>query len=641
MHRWLLSLILFSAVLPVLAQTEEHTCKELIYHDQRFNPSKPLFKSTAGHNIDIIYDRLEFDIDPRFNEMSGVVTTYFKALGSTVSTISLDLSDTLMVNKVSTRGVDLNFSHQNNLLIITLEKPINTGQTDSVRIEYSGDPTNNIYQSYAREKSRTNDPHPIVWTISEPYGAYMWWPCKDGLTDKVDSLDMFVKIPKGNKAAGNGILVDTVSLNDSQVVYHWKHRYPIATYLVATAVTNYEEFTDVVYFKNGDTLPILNYIFPEYVPYGRNPAKETVRIMKMYDSLFGPYPFIKEKYGHAQFLRGGGMEHQTMTFMVDWNFGLVAHELAHHWFGDKVTCGSWSDLWLNEGFATYCALLSYDILLSHDDFIANNLGSRSRAFENTSLPIYVFDTLNVSRLFSSQLTYNKAAQMLHMLRWILGDDDFYSGLRAYLEDSRLAYGFARSEDLQFHLEQVSGRDLNYFFDEWLYGEAYPELTAEWQNTDGGVQVRIKQKSISPTVSFFHLPIELKVENASEIKYFRIEPQIADTTFFLPTNFVADSLFIDPNYWILTKNSVFRLDEISKGIKLIPNPATDEITVYFTNEKLKEIRVYNSVGQLISVTQVGAGSNQQTVDLNPMVPGIYMIECTGNSGRIARSEFIRQ
>ena len=195
-----------------------------------------------------------------------------------------------------------------------------------------------------------------MWSLSEPYGSRDWWPCKNGLDDKADSIDVFITNPIAYKAASNGILQsETPVSGGTKLLTHWKHRYPIATYLICFAVTNYSVFNRSVNLSTG-VLPMQTFCYPEDSTSFSNGTINTLNAMQLFDTLFYlPYPFMNEKYGHVQFGWGGGMEHQTSTFVVSIDESLCAHELAHQWFGDKITCGSWKDIWLNEGFATHLA----------------------------------------------------------------------------------------------------------------------------------------------------------------------------------------------------------------------------------------------------------------------------------------------
>jgi aminopeptidase N len=187
--------------------------------------------------------------------------------------------------------------------------------------------------------------------------------------------------------------------------------------------------------------------------------------MNLYADLFEPYPYADEKYGHAEFGWGGGMEHTTVSFMGGLGRGLIAHELGHQWFGDKVTCGSWQDVWLNEGFATYLAGMVIENLDGEADFRSWKQDQISSVtyYPDGSVYIPAQDTTSVNRIFSSRLSYNKGSMVLHMLRKKLGDAVFFQGLREYLDDPNLAYGYAKTPDLMQHLESASGEDLTEFF----------------------------------------------------------------------------------------------------------------------------------------------------------------------------------
>lgn len=595
-------------------------------------------KGGNGLNYDLTYHHLQLSIDPRKDTMSGSVHTKFRSLQNDLDEVSFDFRASMIVDSVKRGSEFLNFRRSGDVLTISLPNPIALNSADSVRIFYHGNPVNNPYNSYDREKRRPKNDHPSLWTLSQPYGAHAWWPCKESLEDKVDSVDVWITVPNGNKAASLGILTDSVRLNDSTLQFRWKHRYPVATYLIAVAVSNYSEFTDMVYWRDGDSMPVLNYVYPEYVPSGRDPARETIPMLHLFDSLFGPYPFRDEKYGHAQMLRGGGMEHQTMSFMSGLEYGLVAHELAHQWFGDMVTCASWSDLWLNEGFATYIAYLAYEFLKSPADARKELISIRNSAMSENNGSVYVADTLNVGRLFSGRLTYSKGALVLHMLRWKLGDDAFFSGLRAYLSDPSLAYGNARTSDLQRHLERASGMDLNEFLADWFYGEGYPTILLRWRMI--GAEAELKVSQFAPSgVGYFDIPLPIQFIGQNRDTILTIQPEEGKELYRVFPGFIPDSVRFDPDLWILAKSQVFAESSIDKSIFMYPIPAGDYLLVRHPFSDVGDVRVYDANSRLLYSSQDVSGGQILRVPTAEFVPGTYVIEIEGETGTL-RSRFVK-
>ena len=284
-------------------------------------------------------------------------------------------------------------------------------------------------------------------------------------------------------------------------------------------MTQYARYTQHVPF-NGDTLEVVNYVYPVDSASSVALTANVVPMIQVYDTLFGIYPFQQEKYGHAQFGWGGGMEHQTMTFVSSFGFELIAHELAHQWFGDKITCGSWTDIWLNEGFATYLSGLCYEHLAP-----AWWKRFRQVRVENiVSQPggsVFCTDTTNVNRIFDSRLSYAKGAMILHQLRWILGDSAFFTGLNNYLCDASLSYGFARTSNLKSHLENTSGQDLTWYFNDWFTGEGFPYYHIKWSQTGNEVTYNVSQTQSNPSVNFFSMFIPVQFKNATHDTILRV------------------------------------------------------------------------------------------------------------------------
>ena len=339
-----------------------------------------------------------------------------------------------------------------------------------------------------------------------PYGARDWWPCKQDLTDKADSIDVFVTHPRfydthEYKTASNGILVSE-TVTESNKTNHWKHGYPIPAYLIAFAVTNYSVYFDYAYEGTDNEFSIINYVYPESLADAQAQTAITADIMEIFGELFGMYPYADEKYGHAQFNWGGGMEHTTMSFMGSFGRSLIAHELAHQWFGDKITCGSWEDIWLNEGFATYLEALTRERIDGNEAFIAWRENTVSDITAKSDGSVRCSDTTDVSRIFDWRLSYQKSAMVLHMLRYKLGDADFFSAVQNYMADPELAFGYARTIDLQNHLEAQSGIDLDEFFADWYVGEGHPSYQLRWYQSGDSAYFLIHQENIAPLSVIF-------------------------------------------------------------------------------------------------------------------------------------------
>jgi aminopeptidase N len=600
-------------------------------HQSHFNHTQKSASETEYY--DLKYHRLVWEIDPDTNYIKGEITSYFTPIVSNFNEIYFDLTTTLIVDSVKYHHSLVTYAQlPSNSLKIDLPGIIAQNSLDSITVFYQGVPQNSGFGSFVKSSHAGQS---IIWTLSEPFGALEWWPCKQSLDDKIDSIDVIVTTPKINKVASQGLLVNETD-NGTHKTYHWKHRYPITTYLISLAVTNYAEFTVNTNLTLG-TLPILNYVYPEDSLTSYPKVNLIKPIFELYDSLFTPYPFMNEKYGHAQFGWGGGMEHQTMSSMGTFSEHLMSHELAHQWFGDKITCGSWSDIWLNEGFATYCTGLFYKHVATawwrpwREDMI-NTI---------TSLPdgsVYNSDTTNVNRIFSSRLSYKKGAFLLHMLTWKLGEADFTQAIRNYLEDINLAYKYATTPSLINHLEQVSAIDLTEFFNDWFYGEGYPSYQIVWNQNGSEVNFRVEQTQSHPSVSFYEMPIPIYISGQGMDTTLVFEHTFSGQHFQANVPFIVDSIVFDPELWILSKNNtvVVGIEEYlnESNVDVYPNPTKDIITIQ-AQHTIKNINVLDVLGNQLQIKEVFQDANKRLINLSNLKNGIYIIEIEFQEGIVRK------
>lgn len=582
--------------------------------------------TAASQNFDIKYYRCEWQVDPAVRFIKGKVTSYF-IITTPASYISFDLMDALIVDSVKQKNNQLFFEHVNNTLKINFDVVKPAGMLDSVSIYYQGVPPNTGFGSFV---TTTHAGVPGMWTLSEPYGSRDWWPCKNGLDDKADSIDVIITNPSAYTAASNG-LRKSVIINGANKITHWKHRYPIATYLVCMAVTNYAEFDNSVQLGNIN-LPMQTFCYPENLALFQANTPLVLATLQYYSRVFGNYPFIKEKYGHVQFGWGGGQEHQTSTFIVTPNDGLMAHELAHQWFGDKITCGSWQDIWLNEGFATHLASMDFE-----QKYPMAAITNRKNEIANiTSQPggsVWVDDTTNVNRIFDGRLSYRKGSHLLYMLRWKLGDSVFFKGIRRYFNDSTISFGFARTDDLKRNLEAVSGINLKEFFDDWFYGQGYPSYNIQWtQIGNDYVKINMSQTTSHPSVSFFPLPVALQFKNATQQKTIVVDNKYNGEIFFRNIGFIADTVIVDPEYWLITKNNITKNvnDNITGEniVQVFPNPFVNSFNVYLRNfsPSKSTIKIFNEQGQMMLWKDVLInGSSFTEINTQLLARGAYIIK----------------
>ncbi|MFP9098921.1 M1 family aminopeptidase [Flavobacterium sp. RHBU_24] len=589
-------------------------------------------------NYDVGHQTLEFTVNPNNQFINGKVTTVFTAK-QPMSTLTFDLDNALTVTSVTRNGNGLTFSQNNNEeLVINLGTTLATGQEATVVVQYNGEPGWETGSFITDE----HNGQPILTTLSEPYGAKDWWPCKQDLNDKIDGVDVYITAPSQYTAVSNGMQLGTTTSGSSKTT-HFQHNYPIPAYLVAIAVTNYTIYTQT-YNGTAGSFPIVNYLYPETQANSEAQLGQTLDIMQFYEDTFGQYPFHEEKYGHAQWNIGGGMEHTTVSFMGGFNRELIAHELGHQWFGDKVTCGSWQDIWLNEGFATY---LSGLIVEDQDGEGAFNGWKAQKvqnitAYPNGSVYIPASDTLNESRIFSSRLSYNKGSMVLHMLRKKLGDATFYQGIQNYLNDTDLAYAYAKTPDFKAHMEAASGLNLTQFFNDWVYNQGYPMYNVTVTGSGpGNVQVTLNQTQSDVSVSFFEAPVPIRLHGTGgQVLDVVLDNTTNGQSFMVPVGFTLLAAEVNPDFDLISINNNVTLGTTtlfnSTNISLYPNPATDVLKAQLPDGvTISHATFYNTLGQ--KVLESGSASEW---NVSALSAGVHFIKLDTSEGAV-QLKFVKE
>ena len=597
--------------------------------------------STLNQNqekIDIKFYELNLDIDFNLSRIRGSVTVNGVIGNIYPDFIELDLYDNMTVDSILQNNIPILYLHENDMLKIPISDiTLNDENLFSLTIFYQGTPDHCGAGGFKFDEHQ-NIGH--VWTLSEAYCARSWWPCKDDPSDKADSVNIIISVPiePAYIVASNGLLSST-TINNNKKTYFWKERYPITTYLVSLAIYPYTKWVDqYVSPISSDTMLIEHYVFPDRYEASYPNYSLTKDMLSFFSELFGEYPFISEKYGHADFTWGGGMEHQTLSSMGSFSQNLMVHELGHSWWGNLITCKTFNDIWLNEGFARYCQALWAEHMYGREayfDFMNNH------AYYGAGT-IYVENPSSNSQIFSAGLSYNKASWVLHMLRHKVGETMFFDILKSYASNDSLSYNAASTSDFQKVCEDISGLDFEQFFQQWIYGEKYPKYELSWWHEGNGIyNVKIDQVQ---SYNFFSMPIDLKFSGSAG-------PLLVDTTIVIENNnssqlyefsgfnFLVENVMLDPENWIL-KEATYSVNEIDNILpdrveveKAFPNPFNSKVKLsFYINPQFGDthvsVNIFDSRGKIVQSlidNEFMPGYHTTFWNANGKSSGVYFIQ----------------
>ncbi|QOW10023.1 T9SS type A sorting domain-containing protein [Kaistella flava (ex Peng et al. 2021)] len=626
-------LVIMFAFVQVFGQNEEAERKSMIRNEARRYTKMINYNVNPNTlNYDLRYQRLDLNLDPAQYFVSGTVTSHFVP-NQNISSIYFDFSNVLTVSEVKYHGTNLSFTQLPTKEIkIDFPTSLASATLDSLTIKYSGAPDTSGSAGDAFTTS-TQGGKPVLFTLSEPYGAQEWFPTKQSMNDKIEKLDIKITTPNQYNVASNGKLFSETMLPGNKKLTFWQTNYPIPAYLVALGITNYTKFNDVM---GTPPFPFVNYVYPSTANNSSTMANInwTKDIMNVFEENFGPYPYRNEKYGHMEFGWGGGMEHSTMSSMGGFSKSLIAHELAHQWFGDKVTTGAWNDIWLNEGFATFGAHLANEkLLMTNSQFMSFLSDEMNFVTSSAGGSVYVNDANlgSTNAVFDSRLTYSKGGYVVRMLKWILGDAVFYQALKEYHSRPNLAYNYVRTDDLKNSLLQSTGKDFTEFFNDWIYGQGYPTYQIKWnQTTDKVLRFKVGQTQSHPSVSFFKMPLPIKVNGtAGQVAYLVLNNNSNNQNFAEALTFTVASVQFNYENQIITKGStvtkdtsILAVNDASKNeIRIYPNPVKDQLSVDgITKDESYEI--FSIDGKLV---KSGTISCKNSIGVNTLPKGVYLLK----------------
>lgn len=426
-------------------------------------------------DFDILKYNLELDLfnnyqQPYPHSFNGKLEIEFKALDE-VAQLKLNASSfSMMINSVS--GDDVSFQHKSDTLYVQFNKPVKKNSIRRITIKYHH---NDVVDGAFFVKDG------MLFTNNAPQGARKWFPCFDHPSDKAQ-FELKAKTPADVLLGSNGLLFDSTKIADT-IFYNWKTVYPLSTYLVVISSKKNYQLDEIQWNSlSGKNIPVRFYWNEGENQSALNLIKSiTPQMMNYFSELLCDYPFEKNGYATLnELFIFGGMENQTLISLCKdcWNEELVAHEFSHQWFGNLITLKTWSDVWLNEGFATFAEGLWIEHRFGQDAYKQYMAVQAERFFQTEDkFPIFNSDWRNkipdINKLYNGPIIYAKASAVLHMLRYVLGDSVFFNALKSYTNDPELQYGNISTEEFIYKFANYTGKDLGWFFNQWLAGTYYP------------------------------------------------------------------------------------------------------------------------------------------------------------------------
>jgi aminopeptidase N len=569
-------------------------------------------------NYDVLHYQIHLNIFPNTQKIYGNTVIKLKVLESPFDSIYFNFSG-LSVDSIVCSNKQLSFKHEYDVIISFFSKRLMPGDSVEITIYYHGIPERGIYFT----NNDYNDK--LVYSHNEPFDAHYWFPCKDDPSDKALS-DLSITLPGEYLVLSNGILMDESLTQSGWKTTFWRENYPIATYLISIAAAPYL-IIERDFYWGGSSMPLQYYIYQQNREKAVKALESTEEMMNFFSEYIGYYPFIEEKYAMAEvpFKNVGAMENQTATTMNDKimdDKNVIAHELAHQWWGDALTPYSFDDIWLNEGFASYFDALFTEFKYGSTSFKRQLEQYRSAIDEDGSLDYPVYAPPE-NYLFGRSVYY-KGAWILHMLRNLVGDNRFKEICQNYYRLYR--YSNVTTDKFIHICDSVSGKSLYHFFNQWLNYGGIPLLHVNWEQDKDKVKILIEQKQ-SEIVYQFDIEILLKGTKSDSLIIIPIGSKEESVEFKFSGTVL--SIDVDPEDKILffIYYSNIKIPRKPKLMEVYPNPSTSDVTISYQLDKIQhiEIEIWNILGQKVATVFKGHethGYKKRSWQTNNIASGIY-------------------